>query len=41
MLRNAGLQGNTLFGHHMTTGFSPFQLLTCGLLYREGGTTPT
>ena len=44
--KNAGLQGSTLSDHCMTTGFGPFELLTCGLLqrgrdyYREGGTTP-
>ena len=25
----AGLQGNTFSGHRMTTGFGPFELLTC------------
>ena len=30
--KNAGLQGSTLSNHHMTTGFSPFELPTCGLL---------
>ena len=35
----AGLQGNTLSDHLMTTGFGPFELPTCGLLKR-GRTTP-
>ena len=26
MLKNAGLQGSTLSGHRMTTGFGPFEL---------------
>jgi len=26
MLKNAGLQGNTLSSHRMTTGFGPFDL---------------
>ena len=34
----AGLQGSTLSGHHMTTGFCPFELPTCELLQRQ--TTP-
>ena len=25
--KGAGLQGSTASGHHMTTGFSPFDLL--------------
>ena len=29
---NTGLQGITLSSHHMTMGFGPFELLTCGLL---------
>ena len=29
---NAGLQGSTLSGHCITTGFGPFELPTCGLL---------
>ena len=37
--KNAGLQGNTLSDHRMTTGFGPFELPTCELLQR-GGTTP-
>ena len=32
--KNAYLQGNTLSGHHMTTGLGPFELPTCGLLQR-------
>ena len=35
--KNTGLQGSTLSGHCMTTGFSPFKHPTCGLLH---GTTP-
>ena len=31
----AGLQGSTLSDHHMTTGFGPFELPTCGLVQRE------
>ena len=38
-LKNAGLQGNTLSDHRMTTGFGSFELPTCGLLQR-GRTTP-
>ena len=34
----AGLQGSTLSGHRMTTGFGPFELLTWAY-YGEGGTT--
>ena len=30
MLKNAGLQGGTLSDHHMTTGFGPSELPTCG-----------
>ena len=40
MPKDAGFQGSTLSDHCMTTGFGPFELPTCGLLYREGGTTP-
>ena len=29
MLKNAGLQGGT-FSNHMTTGFGPSELPTCG-----------
>ena len=32
--KNTGLQGSTLFGHHITTGFAPFDLPTCGLLQK-------
>ena len=32
--KNAGFQGRTFSGHHMTTGFGPFEFLTCGLLQR-------
>ena len=28
----AGVQGSTLSDHHVTTGFGPFELPTCGLL---------
>ena len=31
MLKNTGLQGSTLSGLRMTTGFGPFELPTCGL----------
>ena len=30
--KTTGLQGSTLSGHRMTTGFSPFELPTRGLL---------
>ena len=40
MLRNAGLQGNTLSGHHMTTGFGTFEPLTSGLLQRGWERSP-
>ena len=29
-----GIQGSTLSSHCMTTGFGPFELLTCGLLQK-------
>ena len=32
--KNTGLQGNTLSGPRMTTGFGPFELSTCGLLQK-------
>ena len=32
MLQNTHLQGNFLFNHCTTTGFSPFKLLTCSSL---------
>ena len=38
--KNAGLQGSTLSGHRMTTGFSPFELPTCGLLQRGRDHSP-
>ena len=34
MLKNTGLQGSTLSGPCMTTGFGPFELLTRGLLQK-------
>ena len=40
MLKNAGPQGSTLSNHHMTTGFGPFELLTCGLLKRGWDHSP-
>ena len=33
-IKNAGLQGSTLSGHRMITGFGPFELPTIGLLQR-------
>ena len=36
----AGLQGSTLSDHRMTTGFGPFELLTCGLLQRGQDHSP-
>ena len=38
--KNAGLQGSTLSDHHMTTGFCPFELPTCGLLQRGQDHSP-
>ena len=38
MLQIAGLQGNTLSGHRMTTGFGPFELPPVAY-YKERGTT--
>ena len=38
--KSAGLQGSTLSGHHMTTGFGPFELPTCGLLQRGWDHSP-
>ena len=38
--KNAGLQGSTLSVHRMTTGFGPFELLTCGLLQRGWDHSP-
>ena len=32
--KNTGLQGSTLSGPHMTTGFGPFELPTHGLLQK-------
>ena len=32
--KNTGVQGSTLFGPHMTTGFGPFELPTRGLLHK-------
>jgi len=40
MIKNAGLQGSTLSNHHMTTGFGPFELPTCGLLQRGRDHSP-
>ena len=37
---NAGLQGSTLSDHHMTTGFGPFEVPTCGLLQRRRDHSP-
>ena len=34
MLKNTGLQGSTLSGPCMTTGFGPFELPTRGLLQK-------
>ena len=34
MLKKNGLQGSTLSGPRMTTGFGPFELLTHGLLQK-------
>ena len=34
MLKNTGLQGSTLSGPRMTTGFGPFKLPTRGLLQK-------
>ena len=36
----AGLQRSTLSDHRMTTGFSPFELSTCGLLQRGRDYSP-
>ena len=36
----AGLQGSTLSDYRMTTGFSPFELPTCGLLQRGRDHSP-
>ena len=38
--RNAGFQGSTLSGHHMTTSFGSSELLTCGLLQRGQDHSP-
>ena len=32
--KNAGIQGSTISNDHMTIGFGPFELSTCGLLQR-------
>ena len=37
--KSAGLQGSTLFGHHVTTGFGPLNSRPVDY-YREGWTTP-
>ena len=39
LFSGAGLQGSTLSDHCMTTGFGPFEFLTCSLL-QKGRTTP-
>ena len=40
MLKNTGLQGSTLSDPCMTTGFSPFELPTCGLLQKGQDHSP-
>ena len=37
---NTGLQGSTLSGPHMTTGFGPFELPTRGLLQKGRDHSP-
>ena len=32
--KSTGIQGSTLFGHRMTTGFGPTEPSTCGLLQK-------
>ena len=34
MLEKHWLQGTSLSGHHMTMGFGPFEIPTCGLLQK-------
>ena len=38
--KKAGILGSTLSSHCMTTGFGPFELLTCGLLQRGRDYSP-
>ena len=38
--KNTGLQGSTLSGPRMTTGFGPFELLTRGLLQKGRDHSP-
>ena len=38
--KNTGLQGSTLSGPHMTTGFGPFELPTRGLLQKRRDHSP-
>ena len=38
--KNTGLQGSTLSGPHMTTGFGPFELPTRGLLQKGRDHSP-
>ena len=38
--KNTGLQGSIISGHHMTTGFSPFELPTRGLLQKGWDHSP-
>ena len=40
MLENTCLQGSTLSGHRMTTGFSPFEFPTSGLLQKGRENSP-
>ena len=40
MLKNTGLQGSTLSGPCMTTGFGPFELPTRGLLQKGRDHSP-
>ena len=40
MLKNTGLQGSTLSGPCMTTGFGPFELPTHGLLQKGQDHSP-
>ena len=40
MLKNTGLQGSTLSGPCMTTGFGSFELPTCGLLQKGRDHSP-
>ena len=41
MLKNTGLQGSTLSGPCMTTGFGPFELPTRGLLQKGRDHSPS